>query len=94
MTGVPNRTALSMMTKEHNMVSTLFAFFADRIPPSTAAAREREVQAYYDEHENAAAKVIVLKWVIAALLLFVGFAAWAGENDRAAKNDTTTLMIG
>ena len=62
------------------MILKLFAFPDETLNSRSIPAREREVQAYYIEHANAASRVTALKWLIAALLVFVGFAAWA-EGD-------------
>lgn len=65
----------------------LFASPDDALNSRSRPARECEVQAYYDEHANAASRVSALKWLVAALLVLAGFAAWAdGDvefNDRS-----------
>jgi hypothetical protein len=66
---------------------TLFAFQDDISNLSGAHARERRVQAFYDEHANAAVHVRQLKWVIVAILLVVGIAAWADENNIPDAKD-------
>ena len=49
--------------------------------------REQKIQAYYAEHANATAQLRQLKWIVAAALLVVGVAAWAGESKiRDATN--------
>ena len=69
------------------MILKLFAFLGDPLNSRERPAREGEVQAYYNEHANAASRVSTLKWLIAALLALVGFAAWAEDdvelNDHA-----------
>ena len=65
----------------------LFASPDDALTSRSRPAREREVQAYYDEHANATSRLSALKWLVAALLVLAGFAAWAdGDmefNDHA-----------
>ena len=72
------------------MISKLFAFPDDTLGSRSRGARERELQAYYDQHEQAVSKVSALKWLAAALLAFVGLAAWAGDNADAAEPNVQT----
>jgi hypothetical protein len=67
--------------------TTLFASLNEISNLSGANAREQQVQAFYDEHANAAAHVRQLKWLIVAMLLVVGIAAWADENNIPDANN-------
>lgn len=62
------------------MIAKLFFFPNHTIPARLERTSAREVQAYYEQHADATAKLRTLKWFVAALLVFVGFAAWAGGN--------------
>jgi hypothetical protein len=62
------------------MLAKLFAFPNPTLVVRSEPASAREVQAYYEAHADATAKLRTLKWFVAALLVFVGFAAWAGGN--------------
>lgn len=62
------------------MILKLFSFADDTSASRSGTAHAREVQAYYDQHANAASRVSALKWLVAALLVLAGFAAWA-EGD-------------
>ena len=69
------------------MILKVFVTPDDTLNSRARPAREREVQAYYNEYANAASRLSALKWLVAALLVLVGFAAWAdGDmefNDHA-----------
>ena len=60
------------------MIAKLFAFPNHTVTPRSEPISAREVQAYYEQHADATAKLRTLKWFVAAVLVFVGFAAWAG----------------
>jgi hypothetical protein len=62
------------------MLAKLFAFPNHTLPARSEPANAREVQAYYEAHADATAKLRSLKWFVTALLVCVGFAAWAGGN--------------
>ena len=69
------------------MILKPFAFPDDTLTSRSSATSEREVQAFYDEHANAATKVRALKWLVAALLLSIGFAAWTDGSVYARGPD-------
>ncbi len=73
------------------MILKLFAFPDDPLNSRARPAREHEVQAYYNEHAKAASRVRALKWLSAALLVLVGFAAWA-EDDVELNDDATPAV--
>jgi hypothetical protein len=62
------------------MIAKLFALPNHTLPARSEPASAREVQAYYEAHADATAKLRSLKWVVAALLVVVWIAAWAGGN--------------
>lgn len=67
--------------------TSIFTFRNDEFNMFLPTTREQKIQAYYAEHANAAAELRQLKWIVAAALLVVGAAAWAGEsNIRDATN--------
>ncbi len=78
------------MIRELPMIREPFAFADDIFTSRPSATSEREVQAFYDAHANAATKVRALKWLVAALLLSIGFAAWTdGSGYAGGPNDTS-----
>jgi hypothetical protein len=60
------------------MIAKLFASPNHTVPARLERTSVREVQPYYEQHADAIAKLRTLKWLVAALLVLVGFAAWAG----------------
>ena len=59
-------------------------FDFQRDPLNLRSITARDVQAYYDKHADAAAKVGKLKWLGVALLGLVCLAAIASDESRAA----------
>ncbi|MDQ3261795.1 MAG: hypothetical protein ABIW48_10955 [Burkholderiales bacterium] len=62
-----------------------FAFHADTLTARPTATREHEAQGFYDHNANTAIRGSALKWLIAALLVSIGFAAWTDGSVFARE---------
>ena len=59
------------------MIAKLFAFPNRTVSARSEPTSAREVQAYYEAHADATAKLRKLKWLVVALLVFVGVTSLA-----------------
>jgi hypothetical protein len=66
--------------------TTLFASNIDDSNMYSRRNSQQAIQAFYNEHANAATRLRQFKWIIVAMLLVVGIAAWADENNIPNAN--------